>query len=342
MLRSSSRLCSTNCHPVRDKNAPRAFTLVELLVVIAIIGVLVALLLPAVQAAREAARRAHCTNNLKQLGLATLTYTDINKRFPNNRPDKAALSGSPALVGPSWMVAMMPYLEAGNVEQTWNYNSGYYQAPNKKVRETVIPTYLCPTRRGADQAVCQPEKQDTGNNPPAPVSGVVTDYGGCLGSVATDYWWDHSQYDTIAANGLFRVYKCFASNAVCYKGTRPGVRHKEVTDGLSKTFMIGEKHVPVGYFGDYNYRDGGAYNSNHGGNFAGCVGKYKGLSGTMYYTPIAGDPTDLSGDFGSYHPGICQFVMGDGSVQAVPVETDFDILTAYATRAGGELVPKGF
>src|SRR5277367_825024 len=111
---------------LQSRNPRRAlrggFTLVELLVVIAIIGVLVALLLPAIQAAREAARRSSCGNNLKQLGLALQNYHDARKTFPCqfigsiNNPTGTTWSGQPCTpLGPTWVVAILPFIEAGNV-----------------------------------------------------------------------------------------------------------------------------------------------------------------------------------------------------------------------------------
>src|SRR5262245_40736756 len=95
--------------PAVSERKRRAFTLVELLVVIAIIGILVALLLPAIQAAREAARRSQCTNNLKQLGLAVLNYTTIKQRMPSGLTQDRLPDGK--YVGTSFFVAILPYME---------------------------------------------------------------------------------------------------------------------------------------------------------------------------------------------------------------------------------------
>ena len=106
-----------------------AFTLVELLVVIAIIGILIALLLPAVQNAREAARRVHCANNLKQVGLALVAYERANKRFANDAGDfqqKSLQSSSTTTpVYPNWIVAMLPFLDETMAYNTWAQLAGY-------------------------------------------------------------------------------------------------------------------------------------------------------------------------------------------------------------------------
>jgi prepilin-type N-terminal cleavage/methylation domain-containing protein/prepilin-type processing-associated H-X9-DG protein len=123
----------------------RAFTLVELLVVIAIIGVLVALLLPAVQAAREASRRTKCTNNLKQFALAMQNHHDVYGKLP--------LAGTTVPVRQSWVSQVWPFLELGNLASTYNYNLGFHEVPNT-VQNTFsgvlcarLAVYYCPSDR---------------------------------------------------------------------------------------------------------------------------------------------------------------------------------------------------
>src|SRR6478672_10839736 len=118
-----------------------AFTLVELLVVIAIIGVLVALLLPAVQAAREAARRSQCSNHLKQLGLALHSFEDVNKALVPSRMENYG--------GVTWAVFILPYLEQDQFYKQWDINRWYYdQGPNGNViRQTQLKIFYCPSRR---------------------------------------------------------------------------------------------------------------------------------------------------------------------------------------------------
>src|SRR5687767_12301195 len=118
------------------------FTLVELLVVIAIIGVLVALLLPAVQAAREAARRSQCVNNLKQIGLAVHNYHDSSKGLP-----PSSMGGRGAV---TWMIYILPAMEQTAGFDLWDVEQSYYSA-SQTARELQIPAYYCPTRRGPPQ-----------------------------------------------------------------------------------------------------------------------------------------------------------------------------------------------
>jgi prepilin-type N-terminal cleavage/methylation domain-containing protein len=125
----------------RPLRTPRAFTLVELLVVIAIIGVLVALLLPAVQAAREAARRIKCANNLKQIGLGLHNYESTYQSLPwGNAYKSGYVPGSP-----SWAASILPFIEAQNHYERFNFSITMDQPANAVAVTTSVPTYICPT-----------------------------------------------------------------------------------------------------------------------------------------------------------------------------------------------------
>ena len=163
----SSASCSSR--PIMAPSARRlsAFTLVELLVVIAIIGVLVALLLPAVQAAREAARRTQCTNNLKQIGLALQNHHDAQKWFPQNRlPCRNA----------TWLVAILPYMEEGIAADLWDPQKSYHFQPPKAV-QTQVSAFYCPTRRSAPQLSIDGDSRTGVSHVP----GALGDYAGCMG-----------------------------------------------------------------------------------------------------------------------------------------------------------------
>ncbi len=128
----------------------RGFTLVELLVVMAIIGILVALLLPAIQAAREAGRRAQCSNNLRQIGLGLLSYHDARGSFPSSVADN--FGGSPRLH--TWQMMILPFIEQSSLYNLYDFNSAFNSARNQQVVEQVVSTYVCPS---ADDATIDGE-----------------------------------------------------------------------------------------------------------------------------------------------------------------------------------------
>ncbi len=128
-----------------DRVFRTGFTLVELLVVIAIIGVLVALLLPAVQAAREAARRMQCGNNLKQLALAMHNYHDVHQNFPANNPLVVRPQDGLRYVQGPWNLAILPFVEQSTLFDAWNHNLGFGEGNNRNLVRTALPFFHCPS-----------------------------------------------------------------------------------------------------------------------------------------------------------------------------------------------------
>jgi len=305
----------------------RGFTLVELLVVIAIIGVLVALLLPAIQAARESARRIQCTNNLKQVGLAIQMYVDSKGTLPYTRLDARETAS----------LLLLPYLEQGNLFDLWDMGQRYYDQPDA-VRLATVPAYLCPSRRSAADAaggsLSGDELQGSGTHVP----GALSDYIACTGDPAgyIDYWAGQVSWVT-ATNGNY-------ANGAFHYGPAGGggnsVRLAMITDGLTNTIFFGEKHIPQvpadptnddpTTYGFGNGRaDSSAYNGDHTGSF-----RKAGVG-----VPLARGETDPSDFlFGSSHPGICQFVFGDGRVSALSVAMDEVVLGNLANREDGRVI----
>lgn len=287
------------------------FTLVELLVVIAIIGVLVALLLPAVQSARESARRSQCSNNLKQIGLGVHNFHDTYRYLPYTRLDTRE----------TWAVLILPYIEQQTLFDGWNMTREYYQqAP--EVRETTLKVYVCPTRRRPPQKSTAGDVHQNGMLPHIP--GGVSDYAASTGTPAGggDYFdgqvvsgtlYDPTTTPT-SANGPFR-----------YKSNNP-MRFTNIVDGLTNTLFIGEKHIGVKVLNN----EGSIYNGDHGSSF-----KKAGIGAPLIRNIHA---TGNFGNFGSWHPGICQFVLGDGSVRAIPVSIDLTTLDRLAHREDGNAV----
>jgi prepilin-type processing-associated H-X9-DG protein len=288
---------------------------VELLVVIAIIGVLVALLLPAVQAAREAANRMSCTNNLKQMALATHNFHDTYKLFPYACTDR--LPGETVNTYPTGQIQILPFLEQDNVAQKWNPSEGRNGTTdhdndgltNAALQQMIIPTYLCPS---------MPEPPTlTENRAPASYlfcAGTPDPKGAAYGSPEPAY------------DGAIVPVK----NAALFPASpnKHQTRMASVTDGTSNTFLIGET--------DFNAR--GTTTADMG-----CVWAYGYYIGYSYGTTfrkfndhqIASSDTTY-GHFRSMHQGGANFALCDGSVRFVPETIDALTYAAAATRAGGE------
>lgn len=290
------------------------FTLIELLVVIAIIAILIALLVPAVQKVREASARTQCANNLKQLGLACHTFHDARRAMLNSRRD----------ANYTWLVEIMPYMEQAPLQNQWKMAGGSFYSQSAIARESIVPAYFCPSRRSP--RITEPPGDEQDGNASVTVPGALADYA-CNTGTGGDYWWTTNQDGTpnTPCNGVFRLDNNWSNIAQpTYVG---GYRFKEITDGLSNTFLIGEKHVNIDHFGDWKYGDGAAYNGDKGSAMRGA-----GASRTLARTP-----QDTATDrFGSYHSGVCQFVLCDGSTRAVPISASGTVLGYLAARNDGQ------
>jgi prepilin-type N-terminal cleavage/methylation domain-containing protein len=312
------------------------FTLVELLVVIAIIGVLVALLLPAVQTAREAARRTQCSNNLKQIGLGFQNFHDTFHFLPPYRiRDRYA----------TWAVVILPYVEQQNVFQQWDILDEYY---NQKadVVQAQVRSYYCPSRRKPMLSQTGtlpgfPNAHGDDRNPPStPFPGALSDYAVSTVACGPDPNTGANvcpSYNASAPGAIIDGESVVASGSklASWKGL---TRLAMITDGTSNTFMVGEKHVRKGFFGwiqtaDGNtlWGDGSIYNGDQGQ----CVARRAGPGSLLALNQNAS-----SGNlFGSSHPGIVQFAFVDGSVRIVPVAASGDVLRRLVRRDDGETIP---
>ena len=328
------------------------FTLVELLVVIAIIGVLVALLLPAVQAAREAARRAQCVNNLKQIGLAINNYESAKKQFNKGRvgcnvgnitaSSNPCVTNCPAPWGDSnrrqatsGFVLLMPFLENGelldlsshdgpsgpsNLWGIWNEgdNAGVYGAWQDAARLKVVQsrpsTMVCPSNP-AEATFKDPNNEFYNPQPnPRPATGSYAFCGGHHGP----------------GTNLSKV-KCKNTGLFL---DRIEIRRRKIVDGTTKTFAVGEVLMGDGLVGTniwtYAYRTGSCLRNTR----------------NALNTPIAPPAADVdcfnlasgtvcsNGGFGSHHPGGANFVYIDGRVDFVNDNVDFAIYQAASTIGG--------
>jgi prepilin-type N-terminal cleavage/methylation domain-containing protein/prepilin-type processing-associated H-X9-DG protein len=301
----------------------RAFTLVELLVVIAIIGVLIALLLPAIQSARESARRASCTNNLHQIGLALQSFHNDHKKLPPSR----YLNGYP-----TWFAIVLPHVEEQNLAHLWRLDKPFYAEVNQPARETSVAIFRCPSRSGS--YLVHDSQGNSGDH--ATLAGPG-DYAGNAGSDDPDgpfpaYWYPD-------ANGVLITARMFFNPSHRDRRWQSQISFKRITDGLSKTLLVGEKHIPLGNLD----AQGSLYNGDNQSNCARVAGRH---------APLASDPADRNNcrtlnncqncvcdNFGSWHAGTCQSLFCDGHVSPLAVAIDPTTLDRLATRADGEAIP---
>lgn len=357
-----------NCQtPLRGNSPKFAFTLVELLVVIAIIGVLVALLLPAIQAAREAARRMSCQNNLKQIGLAILNYESSKKSLPPG----STMSIIEQASGLGWTVQILPYVEQSTVSQgaieAYTTDNDAYGKKMDKLNQLLLPMYLCPSDPELQQQQekfgnTDDEKQRKGMS----YAGVAGSYFSRTGRCPADRNGD----DYCIATSTSNLFGPNNFDGLLVQGWP--VELKQITDGASNTLMVGERTYQIrawmigAYWvgnplpteppkrgGTRTIRPEGpqpeaalfavknltaSFALNHD-PYQGC---YIGHDNALGDRPQVPDSTprvisvnDLP--FGSRHPGGVNFVLGDGSVSFLDDSLDPRIYLALGSRNGTEV-----
>jgi prepilin-type N-terminal cleavage/methylation domain-containing protein len=341
------------------------FTLVELLVVIAIIGTLVALLLPAVQAAREAARRSHCQNSLRQIGLAIQNHVSSFGIFPTGgaevypKIENYVVGGRP--LGPEkqglgWAYQILPYLEEGAVQGL---------VKQVDLQAAVIPLYVCPSRRSASAAKVSAENlggkqvflidyaaaQPCTAHCPASSPGCpnpVPRYNPRDSVPVSPGLQEHYQvYDGVIVRSPWRRNDPLATHGVPGGGEFltgvPGpTTMAKITDGTSKTFMLGEKYVRSDSY------EGGGTSDDHGWSEgwdtdiirSTCFQPYQDSDGFQFQSLGAEDIFGHEKDviyFGSAHSGGFHGIFADGSIQTLGFDIDVALFNALATRAGNEV-----
>ncbi len=301
----------------RGSRSRRAFTLVELLVILAIIGILISLLLPAVQAARMASRRTQCANNLKQIGLALNTYHDTQSLLPPGYLTNLSPAGVETGPGWGWCAMILPQLEQTAIWSTLNMSLPI-ESPSNVTCQTNIPTLLCPANEILYPA-WPAEVRDANGNPTRLICKVsFAPYVGMMGPSDAGPIWD----------GLF------------FRNSR--VRFSDIIDGTSQTLAVGERAYVLGeatwvgavtgasLFPD---PDEGEISLPNPKPSSGMILGYAGAAGP-------GSPNSEIDQFYSLHGAGVNFLFADGHVEFLPTSLDGGVYQALATRAGAEPVSR--
>jgi prepilin-type N-terminal cleavage/methylation domain-containing protein/prepilin-type processing-associated H-X9-DG protein len=305
------------------------FTLIELLVVIAVIGVLIAMLLPAVQKVGEAANRTQCQNNLKQIALAVHNYHDASGGFPRNGSRYNRIDDGTGTTSYSWsfFARMLPFLEQEPLYRTAAIDTGSLQG--NVATSTNIATFFCPS----DTARHESPNSNTANNWTTGAPVALTNYKGVSGSN-----WCWGEYPNVGTNGSC---DCFYQNG---KGKGDGMffrtdiiyslRLTDITDGTSTTFMIGEDIPLLNCWCAWPYAN----------TATGTCAIPPNLNLDQRYGICDADAVKSNSawantfSFRSRHPGGLHFALADGSVRFIPESIDLPIYRALSTIQGGEVV----
>ncbi|QDU88509.1 Type II secretion system protein G precursor [Pirellulimonas nuda] len=348
---------------------PSAFTLVELLVVIAIIGILVALLLPAVQSAREAARRTQCRNQLKQIALASLLHMDTHKFLPSGGwgqwyPADANQGYGKNQPG-SWCFSVLAYLEEGNLAALGQGATGaVFKQLSIQMHSTPVQVFNCPSRRPARAYPAnwgaireQPWVAQIQN---VPKSDYAANSGDSLHHASSSIgaaFWAPASYASLNSsspqwtntnNPDFPGSTYYQTGVIHY---RSQVSDRQISDGLSKTYLIGEKYLSTDLYDDVN---NGPATEQYGDNQSAFVG-FEWDNHRVAWAPDV--PVSRSADvyqpqqdrpgggesniyaFGSAHSGAMNMAFCDGSVQTLDYDVDANVHRSQAVRSDDRFRP---
>ncbi|MEP3479555.1 MAG: DUF1559 domain-containing protein [Fuerstiella sp.] len=329
--RKSHSTATSHCRRPRS----RAFTLIELLVVIAIIAILVSLLLPAVQQAREAARRTQCKNNLKQLGLALHSYHDVFRAFPPGYTARNVAMSDPiadeAGPGYAWSFSLLPYVEQKNLFEAIDTNQDASEPTNlMQAQSTTLSTFLCPSDPASPQFAVLDSNGDAFTLPGSNYPGIFG-YGSVTMSPGN-------------STGVF-----FRNSSI---------QLRDITDGTSNTICVGERRSQH----RFNQTDPVAADTTWYAAIPGVI-RSAGMTGMMasltegpasmilghvgQTMTMAGMPMQMHATpnqtnhivhFSSAHTGGVQFVLCDGSVHFLSENVDYDTFRALGERADGRVL----
>lgn len=309
----------------------RGFTLVELLVVIAIMGILFALLLPAVQFARESARRTQCLNNMRQLGLAFHLFHDVNKQLPLAFTNPAAGSQN------NWAPFVLPYLEQQNTIQGYDLTIDWWREPNRTIAQRRLPILQCTSTPNPFRIQDKPETT------PPNKTGAVGDYFTPAG-VHPDI--------NLSLSALSQVDTSQdLSGVICwFSATKQSNSLAAVTDGTSNSIMVGEcagredvwrrrNKFTVDYVGAVKIRArGGAWATTDNAYEIGQRKPWNASFTTIPGFPAINNSNEWGHCFYSFHPQGANFLMADGSVRFLGESTNLRTLADLVTRASGQPV----
>ncbi|MEA1952091.1 MAG: DUF1559 domain-containing protein [Planctomycetota bacterium] len=309
-----------------------AFTLVELLVVIAIIGILIALLLPAVQAAREAARRLQCVNNLKQMGLAIINHNSALNEYPTGGTEPWHDQGSADSLhgkGYGWMVQILPYAENAALQEiSKGYGMGNRQL-DLEVRKTPVPMYFCPSRRQGVVRVIPASAENCSQGC------ALNDYAGATpantldpANLSRDPWyWQGTAHGTVKPG---KTYLGVITRTVA----SPACKDSDITDGHSHTMVVSEKRVHTNRYQIGDWHDDIGWTDGWDPD----IMRYTG------YPPApdvnqggTNDPGSsfLGYQFGAAHTSAMNALFADGHVSQISYDIDLVIFNALGNRQDG-------
>jgi prepilin-type N-terminal cleavage/methylation domain-containing protein len=316
----------------------RAFTLVELLVVIAIIGILVSLLLPAVQAAREAARRTQCQNNMRQLGLAVHNFEGQYKTIPpatvDPSPNDTTRTGfytrcatkygiKPPTVH-AWGAILLPFIEQGALQNQYRWDADWRSTTNATVRQTYVKTYICPSTPDLDRT------DSYGSRAFGTITGVCSDYAACYG---INPRLGPSTLNLVDADSAKNPYGMMVENGLD--------GFSATLDGLSNTIMLVEvAGRPKPYI--VNYKMNNSKTRVHGGQWPDYENSIRVYGTDFSNGTTKGGPCPINctndSEIYAFHRGGANALMGDASVRFLSKTMSMRIVARMVTRGAGEVV----